>query len=1158
MSIGTNPMKAVSLLLKRLMIVEQRVDLNDLKSALININDLFSAVKKNEEELLHTLIILDVLLRDSNTEKLMKEKEEICMRIRISTQKLLPMGATKSNGEVAESSSKAFQHLKLNEREVDRSVFWSQLQDLEMLRADYNSLFDPLRRQCFHSLSLFPKNAVIKKRSTIFWWVGVGFIKKEQKETVEEEGEVVFDDLLKGNLILPHGNGNGNGNCPVVSKFRINPSIHHDLLSPLLKIENQFCEIYSQMITSSHHNVAKHACLALDQKKVKLSGELGFKSNHWRAVFNVGASYLNLGSRWLSKMVNLEVLHLGRWQDSALHHIEVESEEFLKELKGQKSLKYLSLRGISRIYNLPPTIVRLESLEILDLKTCHNLETLPNDIAPLKNLRHLDLSRCYLLERMSKGIEKLTKLQVLKGFLIGNPRMTPCRITDLANLKQLEKLSIHIGSEAVILDKEFESMKELSSLKLLKISWGVSGTKYSDIHIIFPSTLTKLHLEGFPIQNIPEWLKPTNLHEGLKELNIVGGKIQSMEHGESNNHWCMNIVRLKYLEHLNVDQTNLKEWFPLLSKMSIRTNPMKAIPVLLKRLRRTRTTMPPDESFGVKLENLISQLDNIKDLFDTVKRNKEELLDTLTFIDGHLRKLDKDKFDADMEKICQRIKDSTEKLLPKGASQGESDTEEFDLSKVTKGEKGKKVHLDPSSSQYNKELHDQYLNQKSIQVSYKDLKDDLAKICLLSLVVFPEHAVIKKRHTIYWWIGEGFVTNIGEKTAEEVGEDVFEKLLKCDLIVPHGNGMFPIVKKFKIHPHIHHELVSLVSKENQHLLGFSFQIPSHPKEHASLLVLEQQKVTLGDTDNLKLEDWSTVFNIGVCYLNFASQWLAKRKNLVVLQLGRWQDSPLHHIEVGNEEFLKELRDQKHLKYLSLRGISRIPELPPSIAQLESLEILDLKACHNLEALPSDIASMKSLTHLDVSQCYLLDSMPKGIEKLTQLQVLKGFVIGTSSKTPCRISDLANLKKLKRLSIHIGSEAVIQDREFESLKELTAVKCLKISWGVSGTKYSDIQVILPPNLEKLDLEGFPGIAIPEWLKPSRVPGGMKKLYIEGGKLKSLDHGEICHKWHVEIVRLKYLQYLQIEDRKLHKLFPSLMYVERTMVLNRSYPEWSIEE
>ena len=80
--------------------------------------------------------------------------------------------------------------------------------------------------------------------------------------------------------------------------------------------------------------------------------------------------------------------------------------------------------------------------------------------------------------------------------------------------------------------------------------------------------------------------------------------------------------------------------------------------------------------------------------------------------------------------------------------------------------------------------------------------------------------------------------------------------------------------------------------------------------------------------------------------------MAKMKHLEVLQLGRWlQGSPKHHIEVESEEFLKELRDQKELKYLSLRGISRISELPLSIFQLESLETLDLKACHNLETLP---------------------------------------------------------------------------------------------------------------------------------------------------------------------------------------------------------------
>lgn len=156
-------------------------------------------------------------------------------------------------------------------------------------------------------------------------------------------------------------------------------------------------------------------------------------------------------------MTNLEMLKLGCWQrDSPEHHIEVESEEFLKELKHQKDLWYLSLHGMSRISELPLSIVELERLEILDLKAYHNLA---NDIASSRKFKHLDLSRCYLLERMPKGIEKLTKLQVLNGFVISSSSKTPCKISDLANLKKLKQLIIHIASTgANIQNEEFQSL----------------------------------------------------------------------------------------------------------------------------------------------------------------------------------------------------------------------------------------------------------------------------------------------------------------------------------------------------------------------------------------------------------------------------------------------------------------------------------------------------------------------------------------------------------------------------------------------------------------------------------------------------------------------------------------------------------------------------
>lgn len=71
-------MKAVPLLLKQLLKIEKRVELEDLEFELIKIKDIFSIVKKNEEELLDTLTVLHGYLRNSNIHKLMEEKEDIC------------------------------------------------------------------------------------------------------------------------------------------------------------------------------------------------------------------------------------------------------------------------------------------------------------------------------------------------------------------------------------------------------------------------------------------------------------------------------------------------------------------------------------------------------------------------------------------------------------------------------------------------------------------------------------------------------------------------------------------------------------------------------------------------------------------------------------------------------------------------------------------------------------------------------------------------------------------------------------------------------------------------------------------------------------------------------------------------------------------------
>ncbi|WVZ08608.1 hypothetical protein V8G54_021954 [Vigna mungo] len=519
---------------------------------------------------------------------------------------------------------------------------------------------------------------------------------------------------------------------------------------------------------------------------------------------------------------------------------------------------------------------------------------------------------------------------------------------------------------------------------------------------------------------------------------------------------------------------------------------MKAVGVLMKELTTSRRKFHErgrDESFDGKLEKLWLVLNNIKDVFVVVKKNEEKLLDTLAEVYNHLHRLDRKKLDEDMKHICKRIRDSADNLLSKDASD--------ELSKEEDHKGGKIYHS-------LEELVQPHLNEIWTEKDFNQLGYPL-KPCLFCLLIFPENAVIRKRIAINMWIAEGLVRNTEKKTAEEKGEDVIDDLLKF---------------KLKLY-----------------LDGDSEYI------RPSRLLLDRKKVIVGgvDTKNVTLRN---IYNIGSSYLNFGPQWGTDAwKDLKVLQLGRWQDSSLHHIEVGSQEFLRELRTLKQLKYLSLRGISNIFELPSSITGLERLLILDLKACHNLERLPDDISSMKSLTHLIMSDCCLLEGMPKGIEKLTNLQVLKGFLISTS---PCRISDLAkNLRKLRRLSIRIGSEAVIKDWEFSSLGTLSALKHLKISWSVSDPRYSKIGVILPISLTKLHLECFPGKSFEEcFALPNLMPC---ELNITGGKLESMIPQDLLWKQedllrNVEILRLKYLKQLNVDINNLKEWFPALKYVE----------------
>ncbi|KAF5934310.1 hypothetical protein HYC85_030481 [Camellia sinensis] len=253
---------------------------------------------------------------------------------------------------------------------------------------------------------------------------------------------------------------------------------------------------------------------------------------------------------------------------------------------------------------------------------------------------------------------------------------------------------------------------------------------------------------------------------------------------------------------------------------------------------------------------------------------------------------------------------------------------------------------------------------QQFEVSFLSLPFTL-RDCLLCFLRFPEMVSIKK-FIIYRWIGEGFLPPNPEdqktkeeialgKTEEDFGNEIFGELIAKDFIEPIYKSCSLVTNSYRMLPFIRSALTIMAER-----FGFS---PVY---------------TLGpDTSTLaQYNEYQCLLNVGAAIIDGGPKLFSKMNHFKILYLERWQRSVTHHIEVANAKILHGLKKMNQLRFLSLRGISLITELPQFISWLTSLKILDLKACHNLEVVPYGIGFLKNLTHLDMSECYLLEHMPK--------------------------------------------------------------------------------------------------------------------------------------------------------------------------------------
>ncbi|CAE6217800.1 unnamed protein product [Arabidopsis arenosa] len=450
----------------------------------------------------------------------------------------------------------------------------------------FQGLDDFTQKLCLLSFAVFPENREVTRTMLMYWWIGEGFISCDDFENSVKR---ILDAFSAKKLLEPVEDERK----LLPNSYKMEPHVHSAVIY-LAKEMDLFASHNGKLIMKKSSK--KKVCLVKDSSLLREAKTSAMKPGTLQTVFNSSERFPDFTFKWFPLMDSLRVLYLGRWERTDERHIEVKNTEFLKNIKSLKKLWLASFKGISGIEKIENSVCALQNLVILDLRACYDLQVLPNDIGSLENLIYLDVSKC-LIDRMPNGFERLSRLEVLKGFVISqSDDEDNCAFKHLVKLR---KLSITIKNNRFKAENLIESLRDLMRLESLTIAWRArfpvddrrgeetkEAEEYGEttneekenqnkrwIRMLenpaiddiskLPSSLKKLKLEAYPGKYPPSWLNPKNLYN-LEKLSIEGGNLSriSDEPPTEENSFGVQILRLKYLHEFMVEWRDLQALFP--------------------------------------------------------------------------------------------------------------------------------------------------------------------------------------------------------------------------------------------------------------------------------------------------------------------------------------------------------------------------------------------------------------------------------------------------------------------------------------------------------------------------------------------------------------------------------------------------------------------
>jgi len=360
----------------------------------------------------------------------------------------------------------------------------------KILSLSYDSLPYYLK-PCILYFGIYPEDYSINHKRLTRQWIAEGFIKSDERRTLEEVADEYLSELIHRSLVQVSIDEGKFQTCQVHDLFR-------EVFIRKMK-DLSFCHCVHDDSESITVGNTRRLSIATSLNNVLKSTN----NSHFRAihVFEKGGSMENLMDKLCSQSSILKVLDI---QGTSLNHIP-------KNLGSLFHLRYLNL-SYTNVQTLPKSVGELKNLETLDLRETlvHDLPHEINKLEKLRNLlvRHSNYKGNYSLlgyttgVRMQKGIKNMTSLQNLYFVEVDHGGIY--LIQEMTMLRQLRWLGLRrVRREHG--NALCAALAEMKHLEHLNIS-AITEDEIIDLNCISsPPQLQRLHLKA-RLQKLPDWI----------------------------------------------------------------------------------------------------------------------------------------------------------------------------------------------------------------------------------------------------------------------------------------------------------------------------------------------------------------------------------------------------------------------------------------------------------------------------------------------------------------------------------------------------------------------------------------------------------------------------------------------------------------------------